>query len=331
MKNIKKVTINSIISISILLSIFVIPAIAETASISNYNVAPGSTFTVPIQITSITTDIAAATVRLTFNPAVVTVQAVNTGDLGTKVENINYVSGTVDITAATTTPATTAPVTIANVVFKGVATAVAGSTSPLTLTVTTLSDSNGNIRTPVITSGSVTISGGGISGTVVTIQDAGGSSSISGASSSVVPVSIVAKNVQNLGAATITLSYDPGVVTVQSVSSGALGTPVSNINNIAGSTQITSFSLLGKSGNVTIANLELKVAGSTGANSPLMLSVSSFSDSSGNSISSTVSSGQLSVVPYLRGDMNCDNMVNIIDALLIAQYSVGLRSAPYTC
>lgn len=338
MKNVKRIS-TTLIILSALLLVFVLPVSAETVSVGSTTVAPGGTATVAIQVTGITTptggagDISAATVKLTFNPAVVTVQSVTTGDLNPPVKSINNIAGTVIIATFSNNGITTAPVTLANVVFQGVSTAPIGATSPLTLTVTTLSDSNGVPHPATVTSGVVTIagSGGSTTGTVITIQDANGNSSINGATNGVVPVSIVAKNVQNLAAATVTLSYDPSVVTVQSVSSGDIGRPTSNVNNNAGTTTISTFSLTGKSGNATIANLELKIVGSTGASTPLTIGVTTLSNSNANSIPNTISSGQLSVVQYLRGDMNCDNVVNIIDALLIAKYSVGLIPAPYTC
>jgi len=333
MKSMKRIS-TTLLILSALLLVFVLPVSAETVSVGSTTVASGGTATVAIQVTGITTDIAAATVKLTFNPAVVTVQAVNAGSLGAATKNINNTAGTVVITVFSTTGVTTSPLIIANVVLQGAAGASQGATSQLALTVNALTDSNGVNRNPGaagITNGVATIGTPVSTGTVVKIQDANGNSNINGANSGVIPVSIVAKNVQNLGAATVTLTYDPSVVTVQSVSSGGLGAPTYNINNNAGTAQITAFSVLGSSGNVTIANLQLKVVGSTGATSPLTLSVSALSNSNGNSIPYTISSGQLSVAQYLRGDMNCDNVVNIIDALLIAKYSVGLIPAPYTC
>ncbi len=45
-----------------------------------------------------------------------------------------------------------------------------------------------------------------------------------------------------------------------------------------------------------------------------------------------IAAGQLSsVVGAPRGDLNCDGKVDIVDALFIAQFSVGLKSAPETC
>jgi hypothetical protein len=133
----------------------------DPVSAESITLSPGSTGTVAIRVTSVTTNIAAATVRLTFNPAVINVTAVNQADLTTLiVPNINNAAGIVDISAVGVTGVSTAPVTLANVVLRANSSASPGATSPLTLSVQALSDSNGVNRVPGasgITSGNVTI------------------------------------------------------------------------------------------------------------------------------------------------------------------------------
>ena len=151
------------ILIAILLSLIAVSevAAAETISVDSITIASGGTATVAIQVTDITTDIAAGTVTLTFNPAVVTVQSVSAGSLGAPTINIKNVAGTVLISVFSTTSATTAPVKIATVTLKGTGVAD-GATSALTLTVNALSDSNGANRNPGaagITNGVATIVG----------------------------------------------------------------------------------------------------------------------------------------------------------------------------
>ncbi len=165
MKSKKNIISTMLLTLTVLLSVLVLPVAAETVSVGSATVSPGGTATVAVQVTGLTTGIGAATLRLTFNPAVVTVSSVAAaGDLGAPITNINNVAGTVDISAFSATPATTAPVTIATVTLQGVATAAQGATSPLTLTVSALVDSTGLINrltTPAaatITSGTATIS-----------------------------------------------------------------------------------------------------------------------------------------------------------------------------
>jgi len=137
----------------------------DPVSVGSVTLAPGSFGMVAINVTSVTTDIAAATVTLTFNPAIVAVQSVSAGDFITGsglagwcsssfkaecVPTTNIGNGTVTISVFNPLGATTAPVTIANVVLQGVAGATLGATSALTLTVNALSDSNGVNRVPGI-------------------------------------------------------------------------------------------------------------------------------------------------------------------------------------
>jgi len=140
--------------------VFVLPAAAETVSVGSATIAPGGFATVPIQVSDITTNIAATTVTLTFSfdPAVVTVSDVTPGDLkDIFVKNINNSAGTVAISAINATGLTTAPVVIANVVLKAVG--AAGSTTPLMLNVIVLVDANGISRLPAtIVNGVVDIS-----------------------------------------------------------------------------------------------------------------------------------------------------------------------------
>lgn len=139
----------------------------EKVSVSSATVAQGGKITVPIQVTNITSDIAVATVILSFNPAIINVESVNAGDICTPdripsctpYTNINNMSGTVIFSVLNTTvvPKT---VILANVKLKGVSTAAIGSTSALTLTIKTLSDSTGINRNPGIsgiTNGVITI------------------------------------------------------------------------------------------------------------------------------------------------------------------------------
>jgi len=150
-----------------------IAANPDPVSVGNLVLAPGSTGTVAIKVNSVTFDIATATVRLSFNPANVTVISVGAGDLGAPTSNINNIAGTVDISVFTTHPAITSPVTLATVTLQA---GSAQGASPLTLTVIELSDANGVNRVPGesgITNGVVTIGNGDVNGDgQVTIVDA---------------------------------------------------------------------------------------------------------------------------------------------------------------
>jgi len=158
-------------------------------------------------------------------------------------------------------------------------------------------------------------------GTTVSIADA------TAITNSNVSLPIVVENVTNLGAGTVWLTYDPSVVNVLSVSAGDLGTVVANINNTIGRAAITAFSTTPASGNVTFSNVLLRAVGAMNTTSSLMLSVIHLADQNGVAIQNTVRSGtfKVSSTGVLKGDVNGDGQINVVDALFVAQYTVGLR------
>jgi len=140
-------------------------------------------------------------------------------------------------------------------------------------------------------------------------------------------VSIKVKNVLDLAAVKVTLSYNSSVINVDKVGPGIFGSPISNINNAAGTTTIAIFSTTGQSGNITIANLTLR--GISTGSTPLTLNVPTvidFADSNGVPISNSLKSGTANVLSVIKGDVNGDGQVTIVDALFIAQYTVQTRT-----
>jgi hypothetical protein len=134
------------------------------------------------------------------------------------------------------------------------------------------------------------------------------------------------ENVNNMAAATIWLTYDPNVVNVLSVSAGDLGGVTTNIDNTIGKVTMSAFSTTAKSGSVTFANVLLRAVGQINATSPLTLSVPSLADQNGAPISHTIKSGTFTISSVIKGDVNGDNQITIVDALFVAQYTVGLRT-----
>ncbi len=151
-------------------------------------------------------------------------------------------------------------------------------------------------------------------------------SNASGSKGSNVSVPIIITNATNVAAGTITLSFYPSIVEVTGVSAGDLGTPVYNINNAAGTVTITASSPTGRSGTVTFANVILKAVGTNGSISPLNLNVSILSDANGNKITCIEKSGVFTVSAFIKGDVNGDGSINVIDALFVSQYTVGIRT-----
>ena len=108
-----------------------------------------------------------------------------------------------------------------------------------------------------------------------------------------VPINIT--NVTDLGAATIELSYDKDVVTVESVSNGNLGDIIPGINNTAGMTKMSWFSVTGKVGDFVFAYVTLKAVGSPGKTSALDLKVKKLVDAKNVPITHTVDDGVFTV------------------------------------
>ncbi|CAD6490372.1 MAG: hypothetical protein KFBDDELM_00256 [Candidatus Argoarchaeum ethanivorans] len=139
---------------------------------------------------------------------------------------------------------------------------------------------------------------------------------------------ITINDMTNFGAATVTLSYDSSVVQINSVTAGDVGTPTANIDNTAGTTTITAYvsTVTGPDSPVTFANIELLAVGNDGATSPLTLEVTTLADADGTPVTATAESGVFTV-SGLRGDANDDGVVNVVDAMFVAQYVVGNRDA----
>lgn len=137
---------------------------------------------------------------------------------------------------------------------------------------------------------------------------------------------IIVENVNNMAAATIWLTYDPTVVNVLSVSAGDLGGVTTNIDNTIGKVTMLAFSTTAKSGSVTFANVMLRAVGQINATSSLTLTVPSLADQNGAPISRTIKSGTFTISSVIKGDVNGDNQVTVVDALFVAQYTVGLRT-----
>jgi hypothetical protein len=105
----------------------------------------------------------------------------------------------------------------------------------------------------------------------------------------------MANNITNVAAYTISLTYNPAIVVVDSVGAGALGGVTTVINNVTGVTQMSAFSTTPQSGNVILANVTLRAVGTAGQTSPLTLTVTTLSDNNGNTIPAIVNNGTFSI------------------------------------
>lgn len=139
---------------------------------------------------------------------------------------------------------------------------------------------------------------------------------------------ITIDDMTNFGAATVTLSYDPTVVQIGNVTAGDVGTPTPSIDNTAGTATITAYvsTAIGPDSPITFANVELLAVGNDGESSPLTLEVTTLADVDGTPVPATTESGVFTI-SGLRGDANDDGMINVVDAMFVAQYVVGNRDA----
>ncbi|CAD6490371.1 MAG: hypothetical protein KFBDDELM_00255 [Candidatus Argoarchaeum ethanivorans] len=145
-------------------------------------------------------------------------------------------------------------------------------------------------------------------------------------SGSTATTQITISSMINFGAATVTLSYDPTVVQINSVTAGDVGTSTANINNTAGTATIAAYvsTTTGPDSPITFANLELLAVGSNGETCPLTLTVTTLADADGNSIDATPMSGVF-VVGTVKGDLDGDDMLTPADAAIVLEIAVGSR------
>jgi hypothetical protein len=136
-----------------------------------------------------------------------------------------------------------------------------------------------------------------------------------------------------LGAFTIDISYDSAIVTPTAF---AAGPALDNVDcNLAYATNTVRCSGLraaaGAVGDVALVNLTFEVdAGAVlGAQSPLTVGVVELVDVDGYDIGAGTQDG--TITAGLCGDVNCDGVVNVVDALFILQYEVGLRDGSDQC
>lgn len=133
------------------------------------------------------------------------------------------------------------------------------------------------VENPIVSIGSVYASPGSTATTQVTLQ-----------------------NMTDFGAASINLTYNPGVVQVTSASlgfSGSGGALTYNIDNTIGKARflITTTAMPGPNAPLTLLNIQMQAAGSTGQSSPLDLTVDTLAHSLGSTVTPTVNDGSFTI------------------------------------
>ncbi|MCZ7400621.1 MAG: hypothetical protein O8C61_00185 [Candidatus Methanoperedens sp.] len=252
---------------------------ATTISIASQTVSSGGNVTVPIIANNIT-NVSAYSVSLTYNKAIVIVDSVKAADLGVPSSTINNATGVTKMWIFTRN-SLSGNVTLANVVLRAVGTS---GTSALTITVTALSNDTGLPILTGVSSGTFIIA----PGTTISIA----SQTVSPGGNVTVP--IIANNITNLGAYTVSLTYNPAVVVVDSVVAVNFDA-ASSINNITGVTVISGYNTTPQTGNITLANVNLRAVGSIEQTSQLNLGVTTLINEAPTTISALINNGSFGI------------------------------------
>jgi len=138
-------TARAVLILVITVSVFVALSASASAQvnirITDANAQSGHTTTTQITLENMT-NFGAATVTLSYDPAVVHITSVAAGDVGTPIANTDNAAGTATIAAyVSTVTGPDSPITFANLELLAVGSS--GATSPLTLAITTLADADG--------------------------------------------------------------------------------------------------------------------------------------------------------------------------------------------
>ncbi|OFV67994.1 MAG: secreted protein containing Cellulosome anchoring protein, cohesin region domain protein [Candidatus Syntrophoarchaeum caldarius] len=259
----------SVVAILIVASALVITAAAneETViSIEDVAAGKGESVTVPIIIKNLDGGLG-ANIILNFDPDVVQVLDIDGSDFNFPVySQIDNEAGYVQYAAFNFPTSLTGDVVFAEVTFEAVG--EGGDTSPLDLTVTSLTDGMDEI-THTVVDGTFTVLD-----TIVSIENL----SCEAGETTTVPI-MIENLYQGLGA-NIILNFDPDVVQVLDVADGEFNFPLyRDINNSAGSIQYTALNFpTSLTGDVVFAQITFEAVGAIGDTSPLDLTVISLTD-----------------------------------------------------
>lgn len=140
-------------------------------------------------------------------------------------------------------------------------------------------------------------------------------------------VSIVARNVTNLGNFGLTLFFDQSVINVVSISNNPQlsGEGINEIHNDTGYASIGSGNFISKpslSGDIILANVTIRAIGSPRTASFLNLSIGRLLDNSDVQISVTaITNGTFTIVP--KGDVDGYPGISMADAMYIGKAVLG--------
>ena len=181
---------------------------------NEYTIAPGQEVTVPVEVVG-ATDLGAATVLLSYDPAVVRVVACTgpvSADFGGGVCNASYALGVVKFNVISI-DGVTGLHRLYDVTFEAVGGDTGATTTDLTLTVEHYADSVGNDLPVTTTGGRINVEGQPPVGDVILkVGDSNHQFDLPPGDSLVVPIMLDIGGSRPLGAASVLLRYDPQVL-----------------------------------------------------------------------------------------------------------------------
>jgi hypothetical protein len=138
-----------------------------------------------------------------------------------------------------------------------------------------------------------------------------------------------------VGALTLDISYDPAVLSptnCQPDPDEQFNSEVCNKDFATGVIRISLLSTNGVPGDHRLATLEFTATGHDGDTSAITVTLHTISNPDGDAIQAATKHGKVTLEETItKGDVNCDNQVNTVDAMFIMQFEVGLRSGSDQC
>lgn len=170
------------------------------------------------------------------------------------------------------------------------------------------------------------------SGSGITVRvGAGAGTPIAPGGTGAIPIVVEMPPVTNgprLGALTVRVTWDAQRLSLAEFERGTTGTVVEG-PILPGEQRVTFFDPRGVSGTFTLATLRMR-GQAIGGNTPIAVAVLSAATEAGQSLLGNIASAPAHAVCIgaitggLVGDVNGDNLVDILDAQLIARFAVGL-------
>ncbi len=137
---------------------------------------------------------------------------------------------------------------------------------------------------------------------------------------------LVNTGTQNFAAFGLDITFDPGIIQISAIISSISGLSiVQNIDNNAGTATIAGFSTSSAGPSQMLEIFQIQWNAFAEGTSTISIQVNDLTDSDTNVIGNPIGiSNSITVTPpFDLGDVNHDEIVNIVDALLISQYYVG--------